>query len=487
MSLLKFGTDGWRSVIADGYTYENLGRISQATANYLKKSTKSKLVVIGYDNRFLSEEFALEASRVMTANGFRVELSDQSLTSPTLSFQVKSKKAGIGIMITASHNPASFSGFKLKGHHGGSVSDQVTKSVEEEIDALDTLRGEEKAKRTDFYGSYIKWLKKLVPGLSLSKIKGPIIFDSMHGPAAKILEEIYGKKSPIIFLRSERDPLFGGVNPEPIESNLQLLKESVIRKKAAVGIAVDGDGDRIGLVDDKGTYIPPHTVMPLLLEHLIDKRKLKGKVVQTVSMGYLPSRVAQRYKLDFDQVPVGFKYIAEKMSQEKVLFGGEESGGYGIGAWSPERDGLLCTLLILEILSKNKKPLSKIIEELMSNYGQSHFKRVDFQLKETVKKEEWITNICSHIGSKIGTYVVKDIIKTDGIKIILEDDSWVLLRPSGTEPLIRTYSESPTLKVVKDLLTEAEKLVHMPPPRPQRGRTKADPKNKGSKQKILSR
>lgn len=482
---IKFGTDGWRSVIADGFTYTNVQRVTQSTCHVLKKISKSKLILVGYDHRFLSNEFAKTVAEVALGNGYKVEVSSGPITSPTLSFNVKSRKAAIGVMITASHNPAVFNGFKLKGPHGGSANQELTNQVENCVDINPPAIKSEGGKESDFVSSYVAWLKKMSPPKMIQQLKHDVIFDSMHGPGGKIFEDVLGQAKKVHVIRKEAHPLFGGVNPEPIEVNLGILKEMVLRKKALVGIAVDGDGDRIGLVDNKGHYIPPHTVMPLILKHLIESRKLKGKVVQTVSMGYLPGRIAQKFKLAFEEVPVGFKHIAQRISEEKVLMGGEESGGFGVGIWSPERDGLLCALLILEILAKEKKPLSDIIEDLYKTYGVSNFKRVDFQLKSAIDKEKWTQNIQSHIGEKISQNPVKRVDVQDGIKVVLEDDSWVLMRPSGTEPLIRTYSEGTSMKIVKDLLTEAERLVHLPPPKPPRSKGKAKGERKRTRRISL--
>lgn len=461
---IKFGTDGWRAVIADGFTFENVRRVTQAACDVLRKTSKSRLILIGYDRRFFSDRFAKTAAEVSSANGFRVEMGASPISSPALSFHVRQRKAAAGFMITASHNPPQFNGFKIKGPHGGSVDESLTKIIEDRIDAGE-IRVEEKSwKKTDFSPAYISFLKKLIHWPHLNALSGPVVFDGMHGPGGEIFEKLAGHQDRLIVIRKEVDPLFGGVNPEPIEKNLDVLKARVLKEKAAIGIAVDGDADRIGVVDNQGRYLPPHTVMPLLLLHLIDSKKLKGKVVQTVSMGYLNGRIASQFQLPFEEVPVGFKYIAQKMASEKVLLGGEESGGYGVGAWIPERDGLLCALLLIEMLAKQKRPLSTIVDDLYKRFGQSHFERVDFPLKATIDKTAWTNHIVSIVGKTIGGLNVKSVNSMDGIKIVTEDDSWLLLRPSGTEPLLRTYSEGTSAETVKKLLQEAKVLAETPLP-----------------------
>lgn len=480
MEKIKFGTDGWRSVIADGFTFKNVGRAVQATCDVVKKNSKNRFILIGYDRRFFSDRFAHLAAKICQSNGFKVEISDGPIGSPVLSHATKDRKAALGLMLTASHNPAQFNGFKLKSSNGGSVDEATTKLIENQIENIDEIKQdvESRVKTVDFVPKYISFLKKYVKPAVVQNLKQPVIFDAMHGPGGDIFEKMIGSDSKKIqIIRKERDPLFGGGTPEPIEIHLDQLKETVLNSKAAAGFAVDGDADRIGVIDDKGRYIPPHTVMPLILLHLLENKKLKGKVVQTVSMGYLPGRIAEKFKVPHEEVCVGFKYIAEKILNEKVCFGGEESGGYGVGAWSPERDGILCALLLLEYMAKKKKLLSELVDELYENYGASHFKRIDFSLAEPVNKVEWSGRIKAALKEKLGAHLIKKIIDIDGIKIVLEDDSWVLMRPSGTEPLIRTYAEGPSENIVKELLVEADRLVHLPPPRPE-GKKSSKPKKR---------
>jgi len=472
---IKFGTDGWRAVIGDEFTFKNLERVAQAVCDVVRKSSKKRLILVGYDNRFFSLRFAETVGRVAQGNGFKVELSTEPLGSPVLSFAVKERKAAIGFMITASHNPSQFNGFKLKGPEGGSVNSNFTRLVEEKMEAADIKIKMAPLKKYDFSKSYFKFIRQHVKLNLLGGLKSPVIFDPMHGPGGKFLEEFLSHKGKIQIINGDPDPLFGGINPEPIENNLRRLKERVKEKKASAGFALDGDSDRLGVVDENGRFLPPHTVMPLLLLHLLENRKLKGKVIQTVSMGYLPQRIAKNFNAPFEEVPVGFKNIAAKMHVEKVLLGGEESGGYGIGLWFPERDGILCALLLMELMAMKKQPLSLLVDDLHKRFGASHFKRVDFSLPQPVDTNEWVNRIVAHVGPSVGGKPVKTLNTMDGVKIVLEDDSWVLMRPSGTEPLIRTYSESPASQTITDLLIEADKWVHLqpePPKKTQKGSAK---------------
>lgn len=484
---IKFGTDGWRSVISDGFTVANVRRVAQAVCSVLRESTRNRLILVGYDRRFFSDRFAMEAARVAVGNGFKVEMCSSPISSPTLSFNVKSRKAAIGFMITASHNPYTFNGFKLKGPHGGSVDETFTAKVEAAMDVKPVQVGEGDIKRVDFISDYVRALRKLVRPETLSKIKGPIAFDAMHGPGGDLLATYLNGAGSVIYVRKDADPLFGGGAPEPIERYLTPLKEVISSAKPAAGFAMDGDVDRIGVVDDKGRYLPPHTVMPLILLHLIEGRKMKGKVVQTVSMGYLPQRIAAHFNLPFEETPVGFKYIAAKMENEKVLFGGEESGGYGVGLWSPERDGLLCAMLLVEMMAERKAPLSVLVDELKSRFGESHFERIDFSLSRPVNKAEWTEAIKANMVQAIAGQAVKTVRADDGIKIVTETDAWVLMRPSGTEPLIRTYAEASSLAVAKDLLKEADRLVHLAPAKADSSKLNGSKKSKVAAKKRRAR
>jgi phosphomannomutase len=472
---IQFGTDGWRAVIGDGFTFTNVKRAAQAACDVIRQNSKSRLILIGYDRRFFSDRFAATAASVAAGNGFRVELASQPSSSPALSFHVKQRKAAMGFMITASHNPYKFNGFKLKGPHGGSVDEDITRAVENRVDAGDIRLSDEPAKRIDLGPAYLASLKTRVKP-PLSRIKGKVVFDAMHGPGGVLFEQLFASRDNLITIRKEADPLFGGVSPEPIEVNLKALVNKVIETRAAAGIAVDGDVDRIGLVDDKGRYLPPHTVMPLILLHLIEGRKLKGKVAQTVSMGYLPERIARHYKLPFEQTPVGFKHIAKIMGKEKVLLGGEESGGYGVGLWSPERDGLLCALLVLEMLAMRKKPLSAIVDDLYARFGVSHFKRVDFPLESPIDKTTWTGKVTATFGPMVAGAPVKNVSTVDGVRLTLEDDSWLLMRPSGTEPLLRTYAEGTSPQIVEALLVEAHRVATMKEKKPAAESKKAKKK-----------
>jgi len=499
---IRFGTDGWRGIIAKDFTFKNVGIAAQAIADYVKSgsrqegvgSSKAEIlhptpyalhptVIIGYDNRFLSEKFALYVAKVFSANGISAAVSESAATSPSVSLYCK-KNNCLGVMITASHNPPVWNGLKIKLQYGGSVSEKVIGEISQnlyknkvKIDTVDEVKsvalnlfqGFNNIKTIDILSDYKKYLKSLVKLNSASKLK--ITIDSMDGSGSGIFEQILKNEKQIISIHNNRDPLFSGINPEPIEKNLTELKKAVLKNRASAGFAFDGDADRLGVIDDKGRYLSPHIVFPLILLYLLEGKKLKGKIVQTISLGYLSERIAKKFGLPFEEVPVGFKYVCEKMRTSNVMLGGEESGGYGWCGGLPERDGILNALLITEMLSKTKKKLSMLVDEMQERFGKSYFLRKDIKLFKPVDKLKFVKDvenlfISGHqrVDSRFrgngvcGNLRVKEVRTYDGIKIIFENDNWLLLRPSGTEPVLRTYSETDSIAKTNKLLDFAEKI-----------------------------
>jgi phosphomannomutase len=457
---IKFGTDGWRAVIGETFTVSNVRRVAQAVCTLLREKEPRgerharQTILVGHDWRFLSERFAVSAARVMNANGFKTRILSHAATSPMLSFAVQAAGARLGIMITASHNPPHFNGFKLKDSYGGPMEDGFIHAVEQRIGHDPVPLSSERLQETKVIQSYRDHLTRQVNLRRLKNSKIRIAIDSMHGPSAAVVDLLFGNCNPrLTLLRRERDPLFGGVNPEPIEKNLSLLQATVRQGRFAVGLAFDGDADRLGVIDDQGRYLPPHVVFPLLLLHAIENRKWSGTVVETVSMGYLPERIARRYEIPFQEVPVGFKYVSHIMRQKQVIAGGEESGGYGFGTCGAERDGILCGLLLLEYLTVQRKPLSQLADDLAARFGKSRFLRWDFRADRPVSdRAAWTESVSKKITHSKSGRKIKNINTLDGLKVTLEDGSWLLLRPSGTEPLIRLYSEAPELAQAEKLL-----------------------------------
>jgi phosphomannomutase len=456
---IKFGTDGWRGVMARDFTFDNVRRVAQAVAEHLKnQGRKSSPVVIGYDRRFQGDSFAREIARILAANGIKTTLSADPLPTPAITFLSHKLKA-LGVMVTASHNPPSFNGIKLKTE-GRAANEGLTAEIESCLDRSNPMRnGGAKVPEKSFRKDYLSYLKaRGNPGKFMGQLKRPVVVDYMHGASGGLLGEML-KSKKIIEIRAERDPLFGGVNPEPIEKNLAALKERVLKEKAVLGIALDGDGDRVAIVDDKGRYLSPCQVFPILLEYLITMRKIKGKIVQSVSMGYLGEKVAKEYGLEFEQLPVGFKHVGEAIARGEAAMGGEESGGYAWKGNLPERDGLLTGLIFIEMCVKTKKTPSQLWELIEKKYGKSDFRRVDFRINKPVDKTAFTTKIRKRLPKKVAGNPILDVMDFDGVKVFIEGGHWVLMRPSGTEPLIRTYAETDSPKKTQALLETAARWV----------------------------
>lgn len=455
MEDIRFGTDGWRGRLASEFTFHNVRRAADALARTLPPRSR---VAVGGDHRFLSAEFARAVAGVLSARGHKPFLADGPTTSPALSFALKGLRAAAGVMITASHNPPTDNGFKLKIPPGRSAPPEWTARLEAALlpeDPPSTGGGVEDFPALD---GYVAWLLSRRAPAAWSRKKFPVVVDAMHGPGGRVWERLFAAaRWPGAVIRADRDPTFGGAAPEPIEKNLSLLAETVRAKKAALGLALDGDADRLGVVDDTGVYLPPHTVFPLLLRHLTENRGLKGAVVQAVSLGYVSERLARSRGLPVVEVPVGFKHVADEIKKRRVVLGGEESGGYGVGLWSAERDGVLMGLLLMELVALSGRPLSALTRELAAAHGPSVFQRADLPLRAPVTdKALWVQAVSKRVPEKFAGRAVKDRRTLDGLKVIFDDDAWVLLRPSGTEPLMRVYAETPDAARTAQLLTKAQ-------------------------------
>ena len=458
---IKFGTDGWRGIMARDFTFENVRRVAQAVAEWLKSQPGPRPpVVIGYDRRFCSDAFAAELAKVLCANEFKVTVSAEALPTPAITLLTQKLKA-VGLVVTASHNPAAFNGIKIK-LQGRAAPESVTQQVESFLDRAHPSRlGGTPPKSKSFTEDYLNYLRsRSNPAKFAKDIKRPVVVDYLHGASGGLMAGLL-PKGRLIEIRAGRDPLFGGVNPEPIEENLAALKKAVLENKALLGIGIDGDGDRVAIIDDQGRYLTPCQVFPIVLEYLIANRGVKGKIVQSVSMGYLSGRIAAAHGLPFEEMPVGFKYVAEAIAKGEAVIAGEESGGYAWKGGLPERDGLLTGLLMLEICAKTRKTPSELWKMVAQKYGDSHFKRIDFRIhRPAVDKAAFTAKIQKRLPKKILNQAIKKILDFDGIKIILEDDSWVLMRPSGTEPLIRTYAETDKPERTQTLLDQAARWVN---------------------------
>ncbi|MDE2292366.1 MAG: phosphoglucomutase/phosphomannomutase family protein [Elusimicrobia bacterium] len=458
---IKFGTDGWRGVMAREFTFENVRRVAQAVAEWIKNQPGARPpVIIGYDRRFSSDAFAHEMARVVAANQLKVTVSSEPLPTPAVTMLTQKLKA-VGLVVTASHNPPAFNGVKIK-LQGRPANEGITQQVESFLDRAHPARAAGAEVPTKSYlKDYVSYLRtRSNPARFIKDIKRPVVVDYLHGASGGILSELL-PKSRLVEIRASRDPLFGGVNPEPIEENLEALKKTVVAQKALLGIAIDGDGDRVAIIDDQGRYLTPCQVFPIVLEYLIANRGVKGKVVQSVSLGYLSGRIAKAHGLPFEELPVGFKHVAEQIAKGEAAIAGEESGGYAWKGGLAERDGLVTGLLMLEICAKTKKTPSELWKMVAQKYGDSHFKRVDFRIhRPAVDKAAFTAKIQRRLPKKVLNTPIKQILDLDGIKVILEDDNWVLMRPSGTEPLIRTYAEADKPERTQALLEQAARWVN---------------------------
>jgi phosphomannomutase len=459
---IRFGTDGWRAVIAEQFTFENVRKVAHAIADYALSSVKGPLIVIGYDTRFQSCEFARTVADILARSGCNVVLSKSVVSTPAVSSAVVSNKAFGGVVISASHNPALFNGIKFKTADGCSAPESVTAVFEKYLSADQKPRHCNipiNISESDITSPYLKRLSSMVNLRLIRRMHATIVVDPMYGSAIGYIKALLGKcRVKVIEIHGQPDPMFGGLHPEPIEHNLGYLKTVVKQNGAIAGVATDGDGDRIGVVDDKGRYLTPHQVFPLILYYLCKYKGLRGKVVQAISLGFLGERIAADFSLPFEEVPVGFKYIANRIMNEDILIGGEESGGYGYGNYIPERDGILNSLMILEMLAATRKPLSKLVDEMQKKYGTSCYLRKDF-VNPGIPKDKFVAILKDSAPKAISGHKIAKIKDYDGIEFVLDDGSWLLLRPSGTEPVIRVYAESSCIKSTNDIINWGNNMV----------------------------
>ncbi len=467
---IKFGTDGWRGIIADDFTGANVRLVAQAVVNYFRRGDVpgEPTVFVGYDNRSQSEYFALEAAKVAAAAGMRAILSQGSCSSPSVSLNCHTNSAKGGIMITASHNPPQFNGLKIKMGYGGSSLPSVVAEVERELNALldaGTLTVDvptdaaDKVERRDFRPAYFDALRGMVDLGMIARSGFKIVADPMHGSGSGYLSDLLrGVGADVTEIRRERNPVFGGVNPEPIIQNLLPLREAVLSLGADVGVAVDGDADRVGAMDADGNFVDSHRIFALVLRHLYEDRGERGSVVKTVSTTRLIDKLCAKYGLALHVVPIGFKNICEYMLKEKVLIGGEESGGIGVLGYIPERDGPLMSLLLLETMAARKKRLEEQIAELMAEFGPHEYQRVDLH-PEPSKMPAIIRSLKEDDPTGVAGMPVQSIDRMDGTKFDFADESWLLLRASGTEPVVRVYAEASSTEKVQALIDAGLGLV----------------------------
>ncbi len=465
---IKFGTDGWRAVISDTFTFNNLRLVAQAIADYVHNEGNNgpdPEVVIGFDTRFLSDRYAAEVARVMAGNGIVAWLTRADAPTPAISYSVVDKKAAAGLMITASHNPPRYNGIKLKASYGGAASPHQARRVEHYlVEAEAEARGpnlmdyqravnQDLIRRFDPVWAYYEHLGTLLNLDVISNGELRVVADAMYGSGRGCIGEMLARTRCSVYeIRGEMNPGFGGIHPEPIGRYLSALVAAIQAKHADVGLATDGDADRIGAMDALGNFVDPHHIFALALRYLVEKRGWRGMVVKTLSTTMMVNRLAQKYGLPLEETPVGFNYIADYMLKEDVLIGGEESGGIGIKGHIPEGDGVLMGLLLLEIVADAGVPLHELVADLQREAGPTRYARTDLRLRQPVVKRELVARLGDGAPPSIGGVTVDEVDTLDGVKYRLEDDSWLLIRPSGTEPVLRVYAEAHDSRGVKALL-----------------------------------
>ncbi len=448
---IKFGTDGWRAIIGEDYTFENLKIVSQAVADYLGAGRK---VAVGYDTRFMSARFAEIVAKVLKNNGIEVILSDMPIPTPTLSFAVKHRRLDLGIMITASHNPAEYNGFKIKTSSGGAAGPEITRDVESRLGGTAVKDGPVEVEVQDFISDYIKFIRNYIDLKRIKNKKFKVLVDAMYGSGNSLIGRILkGTSIKVEFMRNTINPSFGGNRPEPVEQNLEELKSRVKEEKFDLGIALDGDADRIAAVAPGGVFIHPQKILGLLALHLNQDKKWSGAIVKTIAGTTMMDKIADFLKVKLYETPVGFKYISDLMDKHDILTGGEEAGGMGVKGYIPERDGSVAGLLLIEMMVYRNKNILKILNEMEKQFGKYYYLRNDLHLntKIELKKEDMPDEL---LGKKV--VEVKDY---DGIKLICEDESWLMFRGSGTEPIMRLYSEAKNLDRSRKLLKLGSEII----------------------------
>jgi len=468
---IKFGTDGWRGIINQDFTLDNVRACAQGVADYLKGvGLAGRGLIIGYDTRLASEDFAAAAAEVAAANGVKVYLCPQPTPTPVVSCGVLAKKAGGAIVITASHNPAVWNGFKFRTEEGASASTGVTVEIENSIaHALATgeinrlplpqALDQKIIEYLDLIPIYDRQIGKLVDLKRLRRAGLKVVTDPMYGAGIGYFGRLLsGGAIQLIEINGERDPQFGGIQPEPIAANLARLSAAVREQQADVGLATDGDADRLGIIDEKGQFLTQLQVFALLCLYLLEVRGERGALVRTLTSTTMIDRLGEIYDLPVHVVPVGFKYVAPIMMAEKALIGGEESGGYGFRGHMPERDGVLAGLYFLDFMLQTGKTPSQLLDYLFSKVGPHHYRRRDFSFPED-QRQAIIRRISYNLPQSIGGIGVVKVNATDGFHLILADTSWLLIRFSGTEPVLRIYAESDSLERVEKLLETGWELA----------------------------
>lgn len=468
MADIKFGTDGWRGIIADDFTFDNVRRVAGAIASYvLKHEDATRGVIIGYDTRFASDRAARIVAQVIAVAGIPVRLSNDYIPTPAVSYNVKTLGTAGGVMVTSSHNPWNWNGVKFKAKFGGSATPAIMKIIEDELAAGAMPTGQTaRIDEVDLKPAYVEAVCKFADLNLIRKADFKFAIDSMYGSGRGVLPGIFDKNGiRYVAIRQEANPLFPGINPEPIMPHVAMLQEVVVKEKCHAGLVTDGDADRIGAVAEDGTFVDAHKCFAILAKWLVERRKWPGDLVRAFNTTRMIDRIAAKHGRKLHEVSIGFKYAADVMMNHEVLIGGEESGGIGYGRFLPERDGVLNALLLANVMAEEGKPLGQLVADLQREFGAHHYGRRDLHVGDEIKNGA-IRRAADGGTTRLGAYGVLRKENRDGIAFFLDApkngngaDPWVLFRASGTERLLRVYVEAATPQLVEEILRAAEAFV----------------------------
>jgi alpha-D-glucose phosphate-specific phosphoglucomutase len=465
---IKFGTDGWRGVIADDFTFDNVRRVAGAIAAYvLKHEDAQRGVIVGYDTRFASPRAARVAAEILAGAGIPVKLANDYTPTPAISYAVKTLQAAGGVVVTSSHNPWNWNGMKFKSKLGGSAAPAIMQIIEEALHAgAMPSRGKAAIEEVDLKQPYIAAICAFADVDLIAKAKFKFAVDAMYGAGRGVLGQIFTSHAiQHVAIRQELNPLFPGINPEPIEPHVALLQQTVVKESCHAGLATDGDADRIGAVTEDGRFVDAHKIFSILTHWLLERKKWPGEIVRAFNTTGMVDRIAASHGRKLNECPIGFKYVTDLMSEREILIGGEESGGIGYSRFLPERDGILNSLLLANVMAEEGKPLGELVADLQRQYGPHYYGRRDLHISEDTKQSA-IQRARSEQTKSLGTYNIIKKEGLDGVKLFLDAPTngngaqpWVLLRASGTEPLLRIYSEAASPELVTEILGNAELFV----------------------------
>lgn len=456
---IHFGTDGWRAVIADGFTYHNLRRVADAAGRVFAEDNPGGLVLVGFDTRFEAGSFAAAVAEVLAPHGLGVKVSDRYLPTPALCWSVAHDDDAVGgVMLTASHNPAQYLGFKLRMADGGASPVAFTQRVEAALLA-EPPEARGVFETVDLVGPYLTALRAFVNADAIAASGLHVVVDPLYGAGQTYLAETLRSFGVTVTeIHGELNPGFGGLHPEPIPPHIDAARELVRRDGLDAAFITDGDADRIGAADRMGAFVNPHRIIALVVRHLVEDRGMSGRIVKTLSTSVLVDRIAAHLGLEVVTTPIGFKWIYEEMVKGGVLLGGEESGGIGIPAHVRERDGLLMALLLAEMMCQRGQGLAELVDDLIAVTGPMEYGRIDLRL-DPAAMAAFVARMPELAPATLAGLKVREVLRIDGVKFLLPDDAWLLLRTSGTEPLVRIYAEAPSAGVVDELLAEGRTLT----------------------------